>query len=731
MPARFKYIFYIAVWLMVLPLAGICQLAPSAPKWVTDMGGPTGSCISAMMKVDAQNNIYVTGSYSGTVNFAPSSSSTPNPLTSVGGVDGYIAKYDLNGALIWAVSIGGTGTDQPNALDLDASGNITITGQFDSPTLNPGALSSAGSNDAFIIRMDNNGNFVWGKTIGGPGNDVGNKIVSDASGNLVEAIQFQSTVNVGGTNVTANGTTDGLIIKYNAAGNVIWKFSLGATGGDNSVIDVVTDNNKNIIISGYLNGTVNFNPLGSANNVIGDNSMYVAQYSPLGILNWENVITGTSTNYNYNIHLCADAQNNIYVDGMFAAPLNFGPAAMLTPLGNQDIFLAKYTQVGTFLWYKDIGGVNSSVSNYGLVMGGDNYIYITGDFSGKINFNPATSGIGYVEDHGIRDMFLAKYDIDGNYAWAFGLGNSCDNNSGRSAAAVNSNKDVLLTGSFCSEVNFDGSGCVSPDKVTAQSSRDLFIAKYTPDVALLSKNVISTGPVVYCGLSIPAPIDGNPPIGGGAAVITYQWIKSPDDKIYTDITGATSENYNPPVGTSAGTTYYRRNAFSATCATPVQSNVITITFTLDPPVSKNNISNTDADFCGGNANPSVIKGSQPTGGTKSYTYQWQKSSDNISFTDIAGAKLQDYDPPPPINATTYFRRLVTSGVCSVLDESNVITITVNSRTLNNSITAPAVNSFCGTGDPAILAGSTPSGGNGAYTYQWQSSADNVTFSDIS
>ncbi|MDB4924291.1 MAG: type sorting protein [Mucilaginibacter sp.] len=718
---------------MALPLAGICQLAPSTPKWVTDMGGPNGNCISAMMKVDAQNNIYITGSYSGTVDFDPSLNGVKN-LTAVGSFDGYIAKYNTNGLLIWAVSIGGTGIDQPSALDLDANGNIIITGQFDSPTLTAGAFSlqSAGGSDAFIIRLDNSGSFVWGKTIGGTGNDVGNKIVSDASGNLVEVVQFQSTVNVGGTSVTAKGATDGLIIKYDQTGNVLWNFSLGATGGDNSVIDVLTDKNKNIVVSGYINGTVDFNPLGSANNVSGENSMYVAQYSPSGILIWVNVITGTSTNYNYNIHLCADAQNNIYVDGMFAAPLNFGTAAMLTPTGNQDIFLAKYSDVGAFQWYKDIGGVNSSVNNYGLIMGGDNNIYITGDFAGTINFNSLTSGVAYVADHGIRDMFLAKYDLNGSYIWAFGLGNSsCGNNLGRSAAAVNSNNDVLLTGSFCSTVNFDGSNCVSPYPVTAQSStRDLFIAKYTPNVVLLSKNVIFTPQVVYCELIAPTPIDGNPPIGGGAAVINYQWIKSSDDKNYTDITGATSKNYNPPKGTSTGTTYYRRNAFSATCATPVQSNVIAITFTLDPPVSNNIISNTDPDFCGGNAKPSVINGSLPTGGTKSYNYQWQKSSDNISFTDIAGAISINYDPPV-IARTTYFRRLVTSGVCSVLQESNVITITLNSIILNNSITAPAVVSFCGIGDPANFAGSTPSGGNGAYTYQWQSSADNVTFTDIS
>ncbi len=728
-----KNIFLLAICLMALPLAGICQLAPSAPKWLADMGGPNGSSTSTMMKVDAQNNIYVIGTYTGTVDFDPSAG--VNNLTSVNSsVDGFVTKYDTNGALMWAVSIGGTGTDQPNALTIDGSGNITVTGQFNSPTLSAGGfnLTSAGGADAFIIHLNNNGSFLWAKSIGGSGIDNGSKVVSDNAGNLVEAVQFQSTikVNSNGSIITAQGATDGLVIKYDAAGNVLWDFSLGSPGGgDNSVNDVLIDNNKNIVIAGYLNGTVHFNPLGSADSVrTGNNSMYIAQYSPAGILIWVQVITSISTNFNYNINICADNQNNIYVDGMFADSLNFGTAAILTPAGSHDIFFAKYSTSGVFQWYEDIGGAGSSINSYGLVMGIDNNIYITGYFSGTIYFNPFNSSV-FVSDHGIGDMFLAKYDVNGIYQWAFGLGNnSCNNNIGR-FAAINSNNDILLTGSFCSTVNFDGSNCGGSFTATAQSSvRDLFIAKYTPNVVILSKNVISAPQgVVFCGPGNPSVLIGNIPTGGGA--ITYQWQKSPDNKTYTAMPGVNSLSYNPPL--VVGTTFYRRLAYSGTCATPVLSNVIPITFSLDPPVSNNIISqpNPDPPFCGGNAHPSAINGALPTGGTNKYSYQWQKSTDNINFTDIVGDSLINYHPTV-IATTTYFRRVVVSGVCAVPSKSNVIPIIINSLTLNNIITPPAVVSFCVTGDPDNLVGSVPSGGNGAYTYQWQSSTDSITFINI-
>lgn len=147
-------------------------------------------------------------------------------------------------------------------------------------------------------------------------------------------------------------------------------------------------------------------------------------------------------------------------------------------------------------------------------------------------------------------------------------------------------------------------------------------------------------------------------------------------------------------------------------------------------ISNNVITYTPANpiFCA-NGDPSVITGSIPTGGNGSYTYQWQKSTDNISFTDISGAVGKNYDPGV-ITAKTYYRRLVTSGACSVPLVSNVVTITIETAVTSNSITAPSAISFCTTGDAGTIAGSIPSGGNGVYRYQWQVSADNISFTDI-
>jgi gliding motility-associated-like protein len=724
MPASFKNILHLIACLLVLPLTGICQVAPA---WVADMGG-TGNAISTMIKVDAQNNMYVTGIYAGMVDFDPSSIATKN-LTATGtGYDGFIAKYNANGDLLWASSFGGVGTDQPNGLDIDINGQITVTGQFDSqPMIVPGIANlTAVGRDAFIIHLDGSGNFLWAKSISGTGTETGGKVVSDASGNLVVTVQFQSTINVGGTNITPKGTKDGLLVKYDAAGNVIWKFSFGDAGGDNSITGAVIDKNNNITIAGYINGTVDFNPLGSVDNVSGNNSMFIAQYSSSGILRWKTVILGTAQGADYNINMALDAQNNIYMTGVFAAPINFGSATALSPKGTQDVFLAKYNgQNGGVQFYKGIGSTGSFIHSYGIVVSPDNNLYLSGYFTGTIDFD-LSIGVANVKDHGKGDMFLAKYDVSGSYKWAFGVGNnSCSNNQARSVA-VDGNNDVLLTGSFCSTVNFNESGCASTS--SAQSIvRDLFIAKYTTTTAVFDNTISQPTPdlPVCTGTSADASqIKGSVPAGPGP--YTYQWQVSFDNSLFTNV-NETGPDYDPAFLITK-TTYFRRIVAGGSCSAGSASNVITIAFT---PAPVNTIATPAAvtSFCGP-GDPALISGSSLPG--SGYNIQWQLSTDNITFTDIADVNTVNYDPPP-ITVTTYYRRIITAPGCAALPPSNLVTISIHRAiTINdNSVTQPLPATFCSaSADPSVIKGSTPTGGTGNFTYQWQISTDNINFTDI-
>lgn len=138
-------------------------------------------------------------------------------------------------------------------------------------------------------------------------------------------------------------------------------------------------------------------------------------------------------------------------------------------------------------------------------------------------------------------------------------------------------------------------------------------------------------------------------------------------------------------------------------------------------IGNNNITAPSPSSFNESGDPGNIVGTNPTGGT-SYTYKWQKSTTSATtgFTDISGATLKDYNPPS-VSVTTYFRRIVSSA--SLTDSySNVVTVTITPGITNNLITGPSQIFFTDLGNPGIITGSTPSGGNGVFTYQWQESS---------
>ncbi|TDO23108.1 gliding motility-associated C-terminal domain-containing protein [Pedobacter duraquae] len=248
----------------------------------------------------------------------------------------------------------------------------------------------------------------------------------------------------------------------------------------------------------------------------------------------------------------------------------------------------------------------------------------------------------------------------------------------------------------------------------------IVIASAIADNTITAPNIIS-----FCVTGDPANMIGSTPSGGDGTYV-YQWQSSTNNTTFTDISGASTKDYNPTAINV--TTYYRRSITSGTCAVPVFSNTVTIV--IASAIADNTITApTISNFCV-TGDPANISGSIPSGGNGTYAYQWQSSTNNTSFTDISGANTKDYNPQA-INVTTYYRRSVTSGTCAVPVLSNTVTIVIASAIAENTLTAPTVSSFCVTGDPANIAGSTPSGGDGTYAYQWQSSTNNTSFTDIS
>ena len=224
-----------------------------------------------------------------------------------------------------------------------------------------------------------------------------------------------------------------------------------------------------------------------------------------------------------------------------------------------------------------------------------------------------------------------------------------------------------------------------------------------------------------CYNTAPAALTQLTAPSGGTGVYTYQWQDSPDNVTFTNIGGATAVGYAPPVLTA--TRYYRRNVTSGTCGTVSSASV---TITVYGNLTAGTIQSAQS-ICYNTAPAQLTQATAPTGGTGAYTYQWQDSPDNVTFTNIGGATASSYSPPA-LTANRYYRRRITSGSCGTVNTASIL-ITVYANLTAGTI--GSAQTICSNTIPAALTQLTaPSGGTGVYTYQWQSSPDNVTFNNI-
>jgi len=226
----------------------------------------------------------------------------------------------------------------------------------------------------------------------------------------------------------------------------------------------------------------------------------------------------------------------------------------------------------------------------------------------------------------------------------------------------------------------------------------------------ITNNIISAEQTI-CEGSVPAILDGTLPANGaGAVTYTYQGLNSTNGITFVNIAGATAEDF--PGTALTATTWYRRVVTSSVCTST--SNDIRIT--VDPRITGFAIglpAQGHDTICTGTA-PALLSGT-PAGGLGTFTYAWASSTDNITFTGL-GTTTQAYQPGN-LAVTTWFRRTVTSGVCS---ENSDYRMTVLPLITGNSVTAD--QTVCNTQSPAALTGAAPGGGDGIFRYLWESKA---------
>lgn len=405
------------IYLLVLLL--FCGLITfgQAPNWAWAKSGQgIGQESNTKITVDVYGNLFTIGAFnSDSIIFETTT------LYNSGGYDIYILKYDSLGNLLWAKSFGNEGNELSYSCSTDAIGNLIVTGIFssDSITVNSATITNNGITDILVLKYDSNGNMLWFKGEGSSGNDQGFAASTDPTGNIYITGWYDSPSISFGTNTLNNlGGGDLFIVKYNEAGNIIWSKSEGGTG--NEVVSCSNyDNFGNLYIMGYFSSnTITFG-LNTLTNS-GGNKIFIVKYNPYGNVIWAKDYGNVGYLPSHDL-LTSDASGNVYVAGYFnSSSITFGTFS-ITNSGNDDIFIVKHDSLGNVIWA--IGEGSTGYENATNITTDDlDNVYLGGSFSSPtITLGEYTLTNSDFSGNS-TDIFVTKYDTFGNAIWAKGAG---------------------------------------------------------------------------------------------------------------------------------------------------------------------------------------------------------------------------------------------------------------------------------------------------------------------
>jgi hypothetical protein len=361
--------------------------------------------------------------------------------------------------------------------------------------------------------------FSWDVGAGDTGDDRGNAIAVDGSGNVFATGHFVGTINLGGTSPltstlispTSGPSQDAYLVKYSPAGDHLWSKKVGGNGLDEGR-GVAVDGSGNVIVVGSSQSTtIDFG--GGLNYSIAGDDIFVAKYSPTGGYVWGKMIGGYGSDVANAV--ATDSGGNVIVAGAFDVSItgvDFGGGALFSA-GSTDVFVVKYSPTGAHVWSKRFGGSGLDGATAVAVDRSGNVV-VVGYFNGTVNV-----GGGNLVSAGANDIFVAKYSgTNGAHLWSKRLGASTADVANR--VTVDSIGDVIVIGSFTGSVNFGGGALASA------GAEDIFVVKYSgvDGSHVWSKRFGSTGSDVGYGVAvdhsdnlvITGYFSGSVDFGGGA-----------------------------------------------------------------------------------------------------------------------------------------------------------------------------------------------------------------------
>lgn len=299
-------------------------------------GGGTGYDYGNSITTDENGNCYVSGKFMLTATFG-----TTN-LTSVGNYDALMGKLDTNGLWLWAKRAGGTTSDDANSIVYDSNGYIYVSGSFnysaDPPAdFGPYILTSAGSTDIFVCKLNTNGSWQWATRAGGTDYEYAWGIATNGDGRIYISGYFTGLANFNSNTLTSGGSNDIFVAQLDEFGYWVWAVRAGGFDND-SAFDIAVDEDGDVFVTGHFQWNAHFGPI--LLDGVGQYDIFIAKLDHSGNWLWVKRVGGTS--YEDGNGIAPDGYGNCVITGYFGGTADFGSEQLISA-GNYDICAAKIT----------------------------------------------------------------------------------------------------------------------------------------------------------------------------------------------------------------------------------------------------------------------------------------------------------------------------------------------------------------------------------------------------
>lgn len=441
-------------------------------EWVKQTGG-AGADAAQRIMLDDTGNIYMAGEFNGTVDFNPGTG--VQNLTAVSNSDAYVAKYTPAGNLVWATRVGAA--QGASVMTMDGSGNLYMI-----------------PNGGYIAKINNSGSVVWNLPV-----NFTNiyDMTTDNTGNVYLIGIFMGTVDFdpgpGVSNLTATATYNTFVLKLDPGGALVWAKPVLSNANAQGK-GIVAGADGYLYFTGYFQGIADFDGgAGIANLTAGTTpATFIAKWSLAGNYVWAKTTQGstggTANGEKIALH---PLTGELYLCGTFTGTVDFepGPGTVnATSNGASDVFVLRMDTSAATIWAGRMGGSSLDIP-YGIAVDTTGAVYTTGVF-GNLNsdFDPGPAVELLPFAGGNRDIFVAKLDAGGNYAWARSMGSPGVENA--KSIAVDKNLNVYTSGFFQGAVDFN-TGTSSPQIKTSSGGNDIYLHKFYQFLCVPTTSIVN------------------------------------------------------------------------------------------------------------------------------------------------------------------------------------------------------------------------------------------------